>query len=122
MPTRQRGTYERGLEALLAILALSVMFVLLMIVVVRPILLRLLNPGTVSDPLSTERIAIVLAVLLSPALITEIIGIHALFGAFVAGAIMAVGATFRAELRDRLESISTVFLLPLFFAYTLVDG
>ena len=97
MPTRQRGTYERGLEALLAILALSVMFVLLMIVVVRPILLRLLNPGRVGDPLTKERIAIVLAVLLSPALITEIIGIHAVFGSFVAGAIMPVGATFRAE-------------------------
>jgi Kef-type K+ transport system membrane component KefB len=57
-------------------------------------------------------------VLLSSALVTEIIGIHALFGAFVAGVIMPVGGTFRAALRTRLESISSVFLLPLFFVYT----
>jgi Kef-type K+ transport system membrane component KefB len=112
-------TTARGaVETLLAILALSVMFVLLMIVVVRPVLQRVLNPGRTGDTLSKERLAIVLAVLLSSALITEIIGIHALFGAFVAGAIMPVGGTFRAVVRDRLESMSSVFLLPLFFAYT----
>jgi Kef-type K+ transport system membrane component KefB len=112
-------TTARGaVEALLTILALSVIFVLVMLVVVRPVLQRVLNPGRMGDTLSKERIAIVLAVLLSSALITEIIGIHGLFGAFVAGAIMPVGGTFRAVLRDRLESISAVFLLPLFFAYT----
>ncbi len=41
-----------------------------------------------------------------------------LFGAFVAGAIMPLGGTFRTVVRDRIESMSSVFLLPLFFAYT----
>ena len=107
-----------AVEMLLAMVALSVMFVLLMIFVGRPILQRVLNPDTVGDTFSKERMAIVLAVMLSSALVTEIIGIHALFGAFVAGAIMPAGGTFRAVLRDRLESVSSVFLLPLFFAYT----
>jgi Kef-type K+ transport system membrane component KefB len=107
-----------AVETLLAIVALSVMFVLLMIFVSRPLLQRLLNPDRMGDSLSKEHIAIVLLVLLSSALVTEIIGIHALFGAFVAGVIMPVGGTFRAVLRTRLESISSVFLLPLFFVYT----
>ena len=107
-----------AVETLLAIVALSVMFVLLMIFVGRPVLQRVVHPDTMRDTLSKGRIAIVLAVLLSSALVTEIIGIHALFGAFVAGPIMPIGGTFRAVLRDRLESISSVFLLPLFFAYT----
>ena len=107
-----------AVEMLLAMVALSVMFVLLMIFVGRPILQRVLNPDTVGDTFSKERMAIVLAVMLSSALVTEIIGIHALFGAFVAGAIMPAGGTFRTVLRDRLESVSSVFLLPLFFAYT----
>ena len=107
-----------AVEMLLAMVALSVMFVLLMIFVARPILQRVLNPDKVGDTFSKERMAIVLAVMLSSALVTEIIGIHALFGAFVAGAIMPAGGTFRTVLRDRLESVSAVFLLPLFFAYT----
>jgi Kef-type K+ transport system membrane component KefB len=107
-----------AVETLLAIVALAVLFVLLMIFVCRPLLQRVLNPERMGDSLSKEHIAIVLLVLLSSALITEIIGIHALFGAFVAGVIMPVGGTFRAALRTRLESFSSVFLLPLFFVYT----
>jgi K+:H+ antiporter len=107
-----------AVQTLLIIVALSVIFVLLMMVAGRPVLQRMLGPDGTTDTLSKERIAIVLAVMLSSALVTEIIGIHALFGAFVAGAIMPVGGTFRAVLRDRLESVSSVFLLPLFFAYT----
>ena len=107
-----------AMETLLTIVVLSVIFVLTMIFVGRPLLQHVLNPDGMGDSLNKERIALVLVVLLSSALVTEIIGIHALFGAFIAGAIMPVGGTFRAVLRDRLESISSVFLLPLFFAYT----
>ena len=107
-----------AIVTLLTIVSLSVIFVLVMIFIGRPLLQRVLSPDKEGDTLSMERIAIVLAVLLSSALVTEIIGIHALFGAFVAGAIMPVGGTFRAVVRDRLESLSSVFLLPLFFAYT----
>ena len=52
------------------------------------------------------------------ALLTEVIGIHALFGAFLAGAIMPPSQELRQQLRERLESLSSVFLLPIFFAYT----
>lgn len=46
------------------------------------------------------------------------IGIHALFGAFFAGAILPADEDVRRGLRERLESFSAVFLLPLFFAFT----
>jgi Kef-type K+ transport system membrane component KefB len=107
-----------AIAKLLVMMALSLAFVLLMIFVARPLLQRVLDPERGGETLSKERIAIVLGVLLSSALATEIIGIHALFGAFVAGAIMPTGGVFRRVLRERLESISSVFLLPLFFAYT----
>jgi Kef-type K+ transport system membrane component KefB len=103
---------------LITIVVLSVIFVLTMIFVGRPLLQRVLNPDGMGDALNKERMALVLVVMLSSALVTEIIGIHALFGAFLAGAIMPVGGTFRAVLRDRVESVSSVLLLPLFFAYT----
>jgi Kef-type K+ transport system membrane component KefB len=50
--------------------------------------------------------------------VTEVIGIHALFGAFLAGAILPVDDAYRTGLRDRLDSFSSVLLLPLFFAFT----
>lgn len=52
------------------------------------------------------------------ALLTEVAGVHALFGAFLAGAVMPERAGFRHHLRERLESFSAVFLLPIFFAFT----
>jgi Kef-type K+ transport system membrane component KefB len=107
-----------AMETLLVIVALSVIFVFLMIFVGRPVLQRVLRPDLMGNTLTKERMAIVLAVMLASALVTEIIGIHALFGAFVAGTIMPLGGTFRTVLRDRLESFSSVLLLPLFFVYT----
>ena len=50
------------------------------------------------------------------ALTTEIMGIHALFGAFLAGIVMPSKGGFRNKLVLRVESITAVLLLPLFFA------
>ncbi len=107
-----------AVATLLATIGLSAVFVLGMALVARPMLQRVLNPATMGETLSKERIAIVLAVMLSAALVTEVIGIHALFGAFVAGAVMPHAGPFRTAVRDRFDSLSSVFLLPIFFAYT----
>ncbi|MEP7106350.1 MAG: cation:proton antiporter [Ferruginibacter sp.] len=50
--------------------------------------------------------------------ITEIIGIHALFGAFMAGAIMPENMKFRNIFIEKVEDVSLVLLLPLFFVFT----
>jgi Kef-type K+ transport system membrane component KefB len=63
-------------------------------------------------------LAAVLMFTFASALFTEVIGVHALFGAFLAGLVMPNSAVFRNNLRDRLEKFSAVFLLPLFFAFT----
>ena len=112
------STAGGAVATLFGIVALSVGFMLLMVFVGRPVLQRVLNVDGMGDSLSKDRMVVVLAALLASALITEIIGIHALFGAFVAGAIMPRLASFRIALRDRIETISSVFLLPVFFAYT----
>ncbi len=74
--------------------------------------------NTRAAPLNRPQTGQVLVVLLASALLTEIIGIHALFGAFLAGVIMPPNHELRQQLRERLESFSSVFLLPIFFAYT----
>jgi Kef-type K+ transport system membrane component KefB len=45
-------------------------------------------------------------------------GIHALFGAFLAGVVMPRNKAFHEYLTLRLENFATVFLLPLFFAFS----
>jgi Kef-type K+ transport system membrane component KefB len=62
--------------------------------------------------------AIVFFVLLLSAYCSEIIGIHALFGAFLAGIIMPEEWNFRKAVIDKVEDVALVLLLPLFFAFT----
>lgn len=106
-----------ALATLSVTLALSLLFVLLMIYGVRPLLHRALDPEG-PDSATRGRMAIVIAVMLGSALVTELIGIHALFGAFLAGVVMPSVGSFRRLLRERFDTVSAVFLLPLFFAFT----
>jgi Kef-type K+ transport system membrane component KefB len=69
-------------------------------------------------PITAGVIAVVLAALLLSALATEAIGIHALFGAFLLGAIIPHDSKLAETLRHRLEEMTTVLLLPAFFAFT----
>ena len=62
--------------------------------------------------------ATVLVLVFCSALFTDLIGIHALFGAFLAGVVMPAHGVFREALRVRLEHFSSIFLLPVFFAFT----
>ena len=63
-------------------------------------------------------LSVVFVLMLLSALVTELIGIHAVFGAFALGAIIPAESKLARELRHRLEDFVVVLLLPAFFAYT----
>jgi Kef-type K+ transport system membrane component KefB len=63
-------------------------------------------------------VVVVLLVAFGAGLVTEVMGMHALFGAFLAGAVMPRESGFQLRVRERLESFSAAFLLHLFFAFT----
>ena len=63
-------------------------------------------------------ISISFFLLLLSAYFTEIIGIHALFGAFIAGVVMPNNIRFKEILTNKVEDISTILLLPISFAFT----
>jgi Kef-type K+ transport system membrane component KefB len=92
-------------------------YVAAMLTGVRRIASRLLDSAR-STPLTQAQLAVVLLVMAGSAAITEWLGVHALFGAFLAGAIMPRDASFARQVRAKLEDITVVFLLPLFFAAT----
>jgi Kef-type K+ transport system membrane component KefB len=51
-------------------------------------------------------------------LTTELIGVHAVFGAFLLGAVIPHDSRFAHVLRESLENVVTILLLPAFFAFT----
>lgn len=63
-------------------------------------------------------LATVIIVVMISAGITELLGIHALFGAFLTGAVMPHDERFRHAVTSRFEDLLVAFLLPLFFAFT----
>ncbi|MFY7729791.1 MAG: cation:proton antiporter [Flavobacterium sp.] len=102
----------------LYIIALSVAYVLLMLFVVRPFLKRIGELYSNKENITKQVVAIFFLTLLISAYTTEVIGIHALFGAFMAGAIMPENMRFRSIFIEKVEDVSQVMLLPLFFVFT----
>lgn len=97
---------------------LTIVYVAVMWFVVRPLLRRLGQRGSNREGLSQNLVAAVFLLLFLSSFTTELIGIHALFGAFLLGVLMPKESGFAATLADRLEDFAVVFLLPLFFAYS----
>ena len=97
---------------------LSIVYVIVMLKLVRPWLERLGAKYTGVEGLNKTFVVILFLVLFLSALTTEVIGIHALFGAFLAGVSMPTLEGFRNLLASRIEDLSLVILLPLFFAFT----
>ncbi len=108
-----------GLGGVVVTLALVAIFVVVMVFGVRHLLPRLIDKRELSEgEASHGTLALVLWVIVASAFFTESIGIHALFGAFLAGTIMPSSAAFRKHLGNRIEKFSSVLLLPLFFVFT----
>ncbi len=85
----------------------------------RPLLARLAaREERREGPLSHTVLAAVFAGLLLSAVATEALGIHALFGAFLFGALVPAHGRLAVGLRERMESVVLVLLLPAFFALT----
>jgi len=102
----------------LYIIGLAAAYVLLMIKVVRPFLKRVGDLHSTRENLSKPIVAIFFLTLIISSYATEVIGIHALFGAFMAGAIMPENTRFRSIFIEKVEDVALVLLLPLFFVFT----
>ncbi len=96
----------------------SLAYVMIMIGLVRPFLVRLGEVHGDRENLNRPIVALMFMVMLGSSYLTEAIGIHALFGAFLAGAIMPPSLNFRKVLINKMEDVSLVLLLPLFFVFT----
>lgn len=107
-----------SLGSALYTILLALAYVLLMIKIVRPFLKRIGDLYVTKDKLSKPIVAIFFLTLVISSYLTEVIGIYALFGAFIAGAIMPENVRFRNLFIEKVEDVALVLLLPLFFVFT----
>lgn len=96
-------------------IGLALLFILVMATLGRRALPKLATPDIAP---SRERFTIVLLLVLASAALTHVIGIHALFGAFCLGVALPHDGLFAAGLRERIEDLVVVAMLPIFFAYS----
>lgn len=102
----------------LYIIAMAIGYIALMLLLVRPFLRHIGNLYSSAEKITKPVVAIFFVTLLISSYLTEIIGIHALVGAFVAGVIMPDNMKFRNIFIEKVEDVSLVVLLPLFFVVT----
>jgi Kef-type K+ transport system membrane component KefB len=108
---------SHGVGEAAGMIVLALVFAAVMIGVVRKPLERIVDAYYV--PGGREGYPLIAGMLIfafTSAMFTEIIGIHALFGAFLAGTLVSGHHAFREYLHDRVQPLSSLIMLPLFFA------
>jgi hypothetical protein len=89
-----------------------------MLFIVKPFFKRVGDLYSNSENLSKPVVAIFFLTLIISSYLTEVIGIHALFGAFMTGVIMPDVSKFRNIFIEKVEDVALILLLPLFFVFT----
>ena len=93
-------------------------YLVVMIMVVRPVAAWLVKRMRTTTDLPLEMLGVVVALTLCSAAATEAIGVHPLFGAFMAGVCFPRVERWQTAMRTKLDMLVSVLLLPLFFALT----
>lgn len=111
------GVVQSRVESALLVAALTLAFIGAMFLIVRPAFARLSASVDQGRPVQGA-IAISLVSMLLAAMATNTIGVHALFGAFLLGAMIPHESRLARALKQALHDLVTILLLPAFFAYT----
>lgn len=107
-----------GVGSTFVTLGIAIVYIFVMLTMVRPFLARLGDIFDTKENLHKGIIALIFVILLASSFFAEMIGIHALFGAFIAGAIMPQHIHFKRVFSEKIEDVALVLLLPLFFVTT----
>lgn len=110
----QTGSFASSIYTLI----LTLIYIALMILLVRPMVKRIATVYQKEELMNKSIFGFFILILIISAYSTQVLGIHALFGAFLAGVIMPPLPKFRRLMVDKIEDLSVSLLLPLFFVYT----
>jgi Kef-type K+ transport system membrane component KefB len=119
-----QSQFEIG-RLLLLMIVQTIGFAAAMVLLARPQLVRPLLVWGASaalragdGDLSLNGLAILLALVFACAIVTNLIGIFAVFGAFILGAVLSDQSDFHLAVNRRLRDFVSAFFLPVYFAYT----
>lgn len=113
------GILGTGLTGAWLTLASTVLYILFMMMIVRPLMTWMIARYEKKfERLPEALLAFAILGALTSAMITEVIGIHALFGAFLFGAIIPHESLMARDVTERLQDFVRIFFLPAFFALT----
>jgi len=96
----------------------AILYIAFMVTVGRWFLRQVANHYERTRRLTQSALAGIYMCVVASAIITEVIGIHFIFGAFLVGAVMPKNAGLVRELAEKTEDFVLTFLLPVFFAYS----
>ena len=96
----------------------SVLYIVFMFFAVRPFLRMVGHVYHNKEVVDKGLVAFMFLILIISAYLTEILGLHALFGAFIAGVVMPGNVKFRKIMTEKVEDVSLALFLPLFFVST----
>jgi len=99
-------------------LAAATAYVAFVLVVVRPAMRAAISRHEQSGRSNTGLLGLLVTLMLASAFATEWIGIHAVFGAFLIGALVPHDSEIARDLAARLQGFVGVLFLPAFFAFT----
>lgn len=105
--------HANGLSSIAFVLVIVLLFTVVMFKLVRPFLLWI-ERRIRSTPLL---ITLTMVLLLGSAYVTNMVGIHPIFGAFVVGVILPRRPAYVGHIRN-IDSINNLLFLPLFFVYS----
>ncbi len=108
------GTFSMALFTIVS----AIVFIVAMFFFVRPFLVKIISRIRQAHYGDSNMMIISFIVLLLAAFLAELIGIHMLFGAFLAGVVMPNNESLKHTITSKIEDVSTHFLLPVFFAFT----
>ncbi|KAJ8106922.1 hypothetical protein ONZ43_g6898 [Nemania bipapillata] len=107
-----------GLTALYVLLV-TVGWLLFLVFAVRPVFhWALRKTGSIQNGPTQGMIAVTLLLVLTSAWFTSIIGVHAIFGAFLVGLICPHDGGFAIKVTEKIEDLITVLFIPLYFAFS----
>ncbi|KAJ3039100.1 K(+)/H(+) antiporter [Rhizophlyctis rosea] len=98
------------------VLLATLVFAGLLLTLGQKLFLYLLHRSTTSETLSQSMVMLTFAMVLSCGFITELIGVHYIFGCFLAGLIIPHDAGLAVAVTEKVEDFIMIMALPVFFA------
>jgi Kef-type K+ transport system membrane component KefB len=108
--------HSQGVGSAIRTLTLAVVIAIVLLLGVKPLVKQLCTRHENAKLSNPVRLLLVLGLIIGLAALTEFIGVHAIFGGFLAGLILPQGTPLVGKVAEQVGSVNRTLLVPVFFA------